>query len=197
MRGLGGNAPWLLRDGSIATIRSVNSADAPGLQRFIRNLSSASRYLRFLMGIRELPEDMLFQFTHPAANGEAVLLATTAHAGIIGMTQYVVDDDDRDGCEFAIVVSDAWQRQGLGYRMLQALGRFAADSGIRYGHAAVLADNYAMRSLAHKLGCEIRVNAQAPYLLQIRKQFDLAHAMPTRSSLGQAADTGRRALNWR
>jgi len=184
----------LLHDGSIATIRGVTSTDAADIQRFIRNLSPSSRYLRFLMAIRELPQEMLHRFTHPAKDREFVLVASTTGAGIVGMTQYVVDDDAA-GCELAIVVGDAWQRQGLGCRLLQMLSRIAACNGIRYGHADVLADNHAMRSLAGKFGCEIRTNMQAPFLLKIRKDFDAADALSWPASLERSAGTRRYETN--
>ena len=159
-----------LRGGAAASIRHVSAADAPQLQRFIRNLSPSSRYLRFLMAMCELPEDLLRRFTHPQYGRETVLVAVLGESQIIGLTQFVIDDDGA-GCEFAIVVADAWQRQGMGASLLRLLMRMAAVRGARYGHADVLADNQAMRSLAAKLGCEIRTNPTAPYLVEIRKQF--------------------------
>lgn len=165
------DAEVLLHDGSVVSIRDATAADAAEVRRFMDHLSPSSRYLRFLMAIREFPEEMLRRLTHPAEDHEVVLVASTATAGIVGITQYVVDENE-EGCEFAIVIADAWQRQGLGSHMLQALYRVATDNGIRYGHADVLADNYAMRSLASKLGCEIRTNAKSPFLLGICKRFD-------------------------
>jgi acetyltransferase len=180
----GADSEVLLHNRSIATIRDVTSAEAADVGRFMHNLSPSSRYLRFLMAVREFPEEMLRRFTHPAKDHEVVLVASTATSGIVGITQYVVDDDE-EGCEFAVVVGDAWQRQGLGYRMLQALSRVAMDNGVRYGHADVLADNYAMRSLASKLGCEIRTNAESPFLLEIRKHFDGSDAVRLGPSPGR------------
>ena len=179
----------LLHDGSIVSIRDATAADAADVRRFMDNLSPSSRYLRFLMAIREFPEEMLRRLTHPAEDHEVVLVASTATAGIVGITQYVVDENE-EGCEFAIVIADAWQRQGLGYCMLQALYRVAMDNGIRHGHADVLADNYAMRSLASKLGCEICTNADSPFLLKICKRFD--RSLAVRSLPSPARDAGSR-----
>jgi len=170
------DAEVLLHDGSVVSIRDATAADAAEVRRFMDHLSPSSRYLRFLMAIREFPEEMLRRLTHPAKDHEVVLVASTATEGIVGITQYVINENE-EGCEFAIVIADAWQRQGLGSRLLQALYRIAMDNGIRYGHADVLVDNYAMRSLASKLGCEIRTNAESPFLLKICKRFDESHAV--------------------
>jgi len=159
-----------LRDAAATVIRGVTPNDAPQVQRFICNLSAASRYLRFLRPMRELPDDMLYRFTHPSSEHEVVLVASTADDSIVGISQYVAEENGAS-CELAIVVADAWQRHGLGYRMLHALSQIATNNGIREGHADVLADNHAMRSLARKLKCEIRNNAQDPRLLLLRVQF--------------------------
>jgi len=152
-------------------IRPIQPADGSGLQQFIRGLSLASRYSRFMMAIRELPDDMLGRFVHPQTGREATLVASSPSADIVGLAQYVADETG-DGCEVAIVVDDAWHRQGLGTDLLTALVLAARGSGIGQVHADVLADNHAMRALAHKLGCEVRTNAQAPYLVQISRTLE-------------------------
>jgi acetyltransferase len=77
--------------------------------------------------------------------------------------------DDAEGSEIAVVVGDAWQRQGLGYHLLGTLLEVAAENGIERIQADVLADNHAMRHLATKLGCRIRTNPHAPFLVQVTK----------------------------
>ena len=102
--------------------------DEAGLQQFVHNLSPDSRYSsfmmairsRFMMAIRELPEDMLDRFAHPEPGREVVQVASSPDGDIIGLAQYVADESG-DGCEVAIVVADAWQRMGLGTDLLAAL----------------------------------------------------------------------------
>jgi acetyltransferase len=157
-----------LHGGNAAVIRRVRAGDAQALQQFFRDLSPASRYRRFLRAIRELPEDMLALFTHPDPAGEAVLIASLPHSRtrIIGMAQYA---GSGESSEIAVVVGDAWQRQGLGYQLLAALMNVAVEAGIERIHADVFADNQAMRRLASKLGCRIRTNPLAPFLVSMTK----------------------------
>lgn len=161
-----------LHGGGAALISRIARDDAPALQRFIRDLSSASRYRRFLMGIRELPADSLTRFTQPDPSREAVLVATHLHpwpsGSIIGMAQYA-GADDVEGSEIAVVVGDAWQRQGLGSHLLGTLLSVAVEAGIKRIHADVLADNHAMQQLGHKLGCEIAGNPTTPFLVKLTK----------------------------
>lgn len=137
-------------------IRPISPWDGFDLQQFIRELSAESRYSRFMMALRELPEDMLDSFLHPDPDREAVLVATSPANDIIGLAQYVADDAG-DGAEVALVVADAWHRRGLGAKLLTALAKEAGENGIRHLHADMLADNYQMRGLAKKLGYQIAI----------------------------------------
>ncbi|HYN26800.1 MAG TPA: GNAT family N-acetyltransferase [Burkholderiales bacterium] len=87
---------------------------------------------------------------------------------MIGMAQYA---DAGEGSEIAVAVADAWQRQRLVYHLLDALLNVAAEAGIERIHADVLADNHAMRRLAHKLGFEMAGNPAAPFLVKVTKNL--------------------------
>jgi acetyltransferase len=165
----------LRRRASAHFIRPISAGDEEALQRFIRELSQASRYTRFMSALRELPGHMLDRFLHPAPGREAVLVADSAKDGIVGLAQYVADESG-EGCEVAVVISDEWQRQGLGMEMLDALMDVASENGVRHFHADVLADNHPMRALARKTGCEIRTTQSAPFVVQIWRS--LVSAVP-------------------
>jgi GNAT superfamily N-acetyltransferase len=152
-------------------IRAIREADEAELQQFVRNLSLASRYPRFMAAIRELPEAMLDRFVHPDPGHEVALVACSPTGAIVGLAQYVADESG-DGCEVAIVVADAWQRIGLGTILLATLISIARHYGITHVHADVLADNYAMLALARKLGCEVRTNMSSPFLSLITKTVE-------------------------
>ena len=158
----------LARRAAAHSIRPILPGDESGLQQFIRGLSPASRHARFMMAVRELSADMLDRFVHPAPGREAVLVATSPVNGIVGLAQYVTDKTG-DGCEVALVVTDAWQQQGLGTELLNEVGNVAGENSIGYFHADVLADNYPMRALARKVGCEVRISPGAAFLVQISR----------------------------
>ena len=142
------------------------------MSRFVANLSPSSRYFRFMMGMRELSGDAVLHFTKPRPGKEAVLVATPGtNLGVItGVAQFVIDADG-ENCEFALVVDDSWQRQGLGAMLLSELATLAARHGVSHIHADVLTDNHAMRRLAEKAGCEVRHDAHSPLVLQISRRL--------------------------
>ncbi|HEX7813111.1 MAG TPA: GNAT family N-acetyltransferase [Burkholderiales bacterium] len=162
--------PARLRDGRSAWIREVRADDERAMSRFISNLSPASRYFRFMMGMRELSGDSLWHFTRPLPGQEAVLVATpgTSLSVITGVAQFVVDDGG-ESCEVALVIDDGWQRQGLGSMLLSELGTFAGRHGIKRMHADVLIDNHAMRRLAERTGWEPRHDPATPFVLRLSR----------------------------
>jgi acetyltransferase len=162
--------PAIRRPISEHLVRSIAPTDKEALQQFIRELSPGSRYARFMAALRELPVHMLDRFLHPESGREAVLVARSTRDGIIGLAQYVADESG-GGCEVALVISDAWQRQGLGTEMLIALTNVASDNAIGYFHADVLADNYPMRALARKVGCDVRRSGETSFVVEISRRI--------------------------
>lgn len=143
-----------LGDGTPVTIRPIRPEDAGIEQEFVRNLSSESRYFRFMDTVRELSPRMLTHFTQVDYERHMALIAVTAGNGgevQIAVARYVADDD-LQRCEFAIVVADAWQKKGLGKRLLQALMAAARGAGLRVMHGEVLASNHRMLALMMRLG---------------------------------------------
>jgi acetyltransferase len=62
-----------------------------------------------------------------------------------------VIDPDGVNCEFAIVVADAWQKRGIGSRLMKALIRHLQGSGVKRISGNVLKSNSAMRKFVKLL----------------------------------------------
>lgn len=146
-----------LRDGTDIMIRPIGPEDAEREQAFVRALSPASRYFRFMNTLRELAPDMLYRFTHPDFERELALVAVSgddADARLIGVARCVADPD-RTGAEFALAVADEWQNRGVGTRLLCELMRAARAVGIRRIWGEILASNAPMLGLMGSLDFEI------------------------------------------
>ncbi len=121
-----------LADGTAVTLRPIRTADAAIEQQFVRNLSDESRYFRFMDMQRELSPQMLKQMTEIDYYDQMALIAVTRSSGKeiqIAVGRYVVFPNGED-CEFAIVVSDAWQRKGIARALMQLLIEAARSRGL-------------------------------------------------------------------
>lgn len=137
-------------------IRPVSASDVESLSVYFTSLSATSRNKRF-MGARADFAMVAAECVARAYHADHfTLLAELGQEGqgtIIGETHYAYDAAARHG-EFAISVADAFQRTGLGLRMMTAMEMRA--SGL--GHAMIAAEtaraNAEMRGLAKKAGFE-------------------------------------------
>jgi acetyltransferase len=89
---------------------------------------------------------------------EIALLAATqdgADEQIVGVARLKKSADGRQ-CEFAIVVGDAWHRQGIGERLLDKLLAVAKQAGIAQVCGVTMATNQSMKGLCRKLGFTVQ-----------------------------------------
>jgi acetyltransferase len=144
---------WTLADGVRLTLRHIAPTDAAREQAFVHGLSPQSSYLRFHGTITDLSEKDLEKFTNPdLRNAVALIVLRSGETGEeeIGVARYVIDPDGVN-CEFAIVVADAWQKRGIGMRLMNALIRHLQGSGVKRISGYVLKSNSAMRKFVKLL----------------------------------------------
>jgi GNAT superfamily N-acetyltransferase len=87
---------------------------------------------------------------------------------------------DAKDCEFAVTVSDGWQRKGLGALLMRHLLEVAQSRGIRSLHSSDPADNGAMRKLAEHL--HFRHERDPDDAALVRYSVDLGKAAPGAST---------------
>jgi len=160
-------------------IRELRPADAPRVQEFVRRLSLQSRRMRFFSPISELAPRQLERVTSGSGPDDLNLGAFDAAGRIVGLAQYVVEDDA--SAEFGVVVDDALQRSGLGTRLVDRLLERARARGLAALHGVVLGDNWPMLGLAAKLGFELSEDAD-PTLMRVEKTIDSRNAKWTATS---------------
>jgi acetyltransferase len=158
---------WPLRGGGEYTVRPIHPDDATMLQEFVRNLSPASRYFRFVSSMQELPASMLARFTLIDYDREMALVAvyrerrvgedgvSTEATRIVGVSRYITNPD-RTSCEFSLVVSDDFGGQGLGSRLMLSIMEVAREKGLSEIEGLVLAKNPNMLKLMKGLGFTIK-----------------------------------------
>jgi acetyltransferase len=149
-----------LPNGRAVTLRPVQPDDAAAEHHFIQRLSPRSRLLRFHGAVNLLPATVLRSMTQVDQQQHVALVAVTgADDGaqlLVADARYVVDTQDPAAADFAVAVSDDWQRQGLARALLQRLAAHARHQGVRRLHGSVMADNEPMLALMRHLGAALR-----------------------------------------
>jgi acetyltransferase len=173
-------APWTLKDGTAVTIRPVRPEDEPLFVRMHEALSERSVYFRYFhpskLG-RRTAHERLRRICFIDYDREMALVAERRDPGtggreIVGVGR-LIKVPRTDGAEFALLVADAHQRQGLGAELLRRLARFARDEGLARIHALVLPENTGMLRICTELGASSSRADPA-----IRVEIDLSRAEP-------------------
>jgi acetyltransferase len=143
-----------LRDGTLLHVRPIRPEDAEMERAFVDGLSEQTRYFRFFYHLHELTPAMLARFTQVDYDRELALVAIDESGGkraIVGVARYT-RNPDRESAEFAVVVTDAWQNRGVGYRLMKRLIESARQRGFARLEGAVLRANTNMLKFTDSLG---------------------------------------------
>ena len=165
---------WTLADGEKLTLRHIVSTDVDREQAFVRGLSPESSYLRFHSTINDLSKKELKEFTEPdSRNAVAMIVVRSGETGEeeIAVARYIIDSD-RANCEFAIVVADAWQKRGIGTRLMNALIAHLRASGVNQITGSVIKSNPAMRKFITQMGFEETDTPDDPLTLLVTNHLD-------------------------
>ena len=163
---------WLAADGTAVTIRPICAADLALETEFVNRLSAASGYHRLMSG-RRPSVDELKRFTDIDPERELALIATTLASERerqVGVARYVKDSSP-GRAEFAIVLSDQWQRRGLGTKLVLSLIDVAKRRGVRWLVGTTLSTNTGMLELGRKLGFQLAADPRSAIVTNL--SFDL------------------------
>ncbi|HUX30404.1 MAG TPA: bifunctional acetate--CoA ligase family protein/GNAT family N-acetyltransferase [Thiobacillus sp.] len=148
---------WQLPSGHNVVIRPIRPEDAELTQGFVKSLSEESRYFRFMDAVSELSPVALAHLTQIDYSREMALLALTEIDGReveLGVARYAINSEGAS-CEFALVVNDQWQKQGIGHKLMDVLMDVARSKGVKAMEGEVLKTNHPMLKLVEALGFRI------------------------------------------
>lgn len=138
-----------LRSGVEVLVRPIAPGDKGLLTAFHAGLSSESSYRRFLAPKPRLSDRELRDLTEVDFRDHVAFVAVQAQApgALAGVARWVRSTSDPAAAEFAFVVTDDLQRQGLGTALVARLAESARELGIRRLTATALSQNLAARRL--------------------------------------------------
>ena len=145
------------RDGARVEIRPIRPEDAEMEREFVDGLSEQTRFFRFFYQLNRLTPAMLARFTQIDYDRELALVAVVDDASasggraFAGVARYV-ENPDRVSAEYAIVVHDDWQKQGVGRALMERLIAAARHKGLARLEGTVLAENVRMLAFTRSLG---------------------------------------------
>jgi acetyltransferase len=149
-----------LADGEAITIRPIRPEDEPLLVQFHKSLSERtvySRYAQYLSLDQRSAHERLSRVCFVDYDREIALVAQRDDAAgrqVIAVAR-LVRLANRDDAELALVVSDAFQCQGIGTRLMEQLIQVARQEQMARIIAYIRIDNRAMRRLCEKFSFSI------------------------------------------
>ena len=136
----------------------LEPSDGEPVARLFGRLSTESIYRRFFSPISR-PEQFAAAVLR-VDRRDRVALAAVENGEIVAVAQYARTQGMSEA-DLAIVVADAWQKQGLGTRLVAALADRAASHGITAFAVDVQGDNYAVIKLLRRVAPGIRLTFSA------------------------------------
>lgn len=129
-------------------LATLEPSDAPLAGEMFRRLSPKSIYSRFFSPITR--PDMLQASIGQIDHSDREAVGAVVQGDLVGIAQYV-RRGAHNRAQMAIVIEDAWQRQGLATRLVAALAHRALDEGIECFEVDIQGDNYAALKLFRRI----------------------------------------------
>ncbi len=144
----------VLNNGTEVEIRPIRADDDQRLRESHARLSPESRYRRFL-GVKPQLSAADARYLVEIDGSDHFALVATVHdedgEAIVAVARYIRLRGHPRTAEFAIVVGDDFQRQGLATELMHRLAMAALERGINRFRATMLADNVAIHRLLERI----------------------------------------------
>lgn len=145
------------KDGAEVTLRPIKPEDEPLWMDLLAGCSRETIYFRFRHFFFWQSHEVATRYCYIDYDREMAIVAETGQGDarrIIGVGRLIADPDRREA-EYAILVTDAWQDQGLGGVITDFCLEIASEWGVRKVTAVTTTDNPRMIAVFRKRGFEI------------------------------------------
>jgi acetyltransferase len=155
---------FTMKDGTEVSLRPIRPDDEPLMAQFHQTLSGRSVYMRYFYSLSlksRVAHERLVRICHVDDEREVALVVDytnkrTGQQQILGVGR-LIRLDAQDEAEVAILVSDQYQKQGLGTELLRRLIQIASDQKLHRVSGELLRDSLAMQVIVRKLGFRFRL----------------------------------------
>ncbi len=159
-------APFTLNDGTQVLIRPIRPEDEPLIVEFHKTLSEQSVYLRYFHPIplaERIAHERLTRICFVNYEREIALVAEMrddqGNPHIIGVGRLIKLRGGLEA-EFAILITDAYQQQGLGRELLSRLVQIGRNEGVVRITADILPENTGMIRVSEQVGFTCKFDSE-------------------------------------
>lgn len=150
----------ILKDGTEIILRPIKPEDEPLWLELLASCSKESIYHRFRYDFYFDSHDIASQYCFIDYDREIAIVAEVEEEGrkkLIGVGRLIADPDV-EVMEYAILITDAWQKKELGFTLTNYCMEIAKMRGVKILAAETTKDNKPMISVFRKLNFKIRFN---------------------------------------
>ncbi len=159
---------WKFSDGTNVTIRPIRPEDEPAIKLFHETLSEESVYFRYfhLVKVSQLnAHERLTRLCFIDYDRDMALVADyqnseTGEHQILGLSRLSKQHGINEA-EFAMMVSDRFQKKGLGTELLKQLMKVAKDENLDQVTGEILLENKPMQRVCEKVGFKLKRTPEA------------------------------------
>lgn len=152
--------PAMLRGDIPIVLRPIKPEDEPLWLEMLGSCSKESIYSRFRYDFHFNSHEVATQFCYIDYTREMGIVAEIDFEGrkrLIGVGRLIADPD-LETAEYAVLITDEWQKRELGYILTEYCLEIANMVGINKVSAETTKDNKAMITVFRKMGFEINFN---------------------------------------
>ncbi len=163
-----------LRSGREVTVRPIRADDGPRLNAAYDRLSPESKYARFLAAKPHLSAADTRYLVQVDGRDHVALLATPSgdpHT-ILGVARFVRLPEEPTSAEFAVVIGDRFQHEGLATELIKRLADAALQRGVLRFRATMLATNVPAHGLVRGIAGHAATERRAGSVHEV--EFELA-----------------------
>ena len=164
---------FCLPDGTKVQVRPIGPDDITACSAMLSVCSPKSLYSRYERVIVETPDELAVKLCRPDPRSELTIIAEVAYGTPISIIPFditaelphlgvaqLIADPHHEAAEYAVLVADPWQSQGLGSALTDLCLRLAYTWGIRRVVAEFLPDNMRIIRILEERRFDLHRNPQ-------------------------------------
>jgi acetyltransferase len=162
-----------LKDGTEVLFRPIKPEDELLWLDMFQTFSQETVRFRFFRILKDTPHEMRTRYCNIDYDREIAIVAEVKEKDkrrFLGVTRVILKPGSTDEAEYALVVTDKWQRLGLGSEFIDYTIEIAKDKKVKKLYGVVLKDNVPMLTLCREKNFKITEGDPGEY----KVEYDLA-----------------------